>query len=272
MPNDSDAPSTTVFTDADLERIVQETPIEGLEYRKDVASTNDLALELGDQAGAPLPLLVLAESQTAGRGRRTNQWWSSAGALTFSLVVNAEQMHLPPELWPQVSLTAGLAVCEALEEKLPGQSGQLKWPNDVFVQGKKICGILVETPGLRQGQLVIGIGVNVNNSAVDAPSELKDSVIAMCDVAGEQFSLAEILVRVVGHLVDRLDWVGKRDEDLRRFWRNRCRLTNRRVHVETDGESLEGDCKGIDDDGALVVEYAGRIQKCLAGTVTLLAD
>ena len=267
-----DHTSSNALGESDLSRIRHETPVEHIEYRTELGSTNDLALELCGQTNLVLPMLVLAGTQTAGRGRRTRQWWSSPGALTFSLVVNAEGMNLPPNLWPQVSLTVGLAVCEALEDKLPGQTCQIKWPNDVYVQGKKICGILVENPSLRLGRLVIGIGINVNNSAANAPSELQDTAIAMCDMLNADLPLANVLIQVVGHLVDRLAWVGSRDEELLSFWQKRCLLTNRRVLIDTDGDPVEGLCQGIDDDGALLVHTDSGVQRCLAGTVAVLDD
>ena len=106
------------FSPTDLERIVDETLIAHVDYHLAIGSTNDRALELTQQDDALYPLLVLAEAQTSGRGRGSNLWWSSSGALTFSVLLATEAAGLPTERWPQVSLTVGLAVCEALEELL----------------------------------------------------------------------------------------------------------------------------------------------------------
>src|SRR5438093_8998371 len=98
----------------DLGRIESCGLVARIDYHESIGSTSDRAMELGALDEAELPLLVLAERQTAGRGRGTNRWWSDEGALTFSLVLEASHQRLPPTRWPQVALMAGLAVCEAL--------------------------------------------------------------------------------------------------------------------------------------------------------------
>ena len=111
------------------------------------------------------PSLVLTCEQTAGRGRKGNAWWSSTGALTFTLVVNADELPMSSERRPMISLATGLAVRDALQTHLPEQEFSLKWPNDVFTGEQKICGILVEQHSIADRQAVlIGIGINVNNS------------------------------------------------------------------------------------------------------------
>ena len=119
----------------------------------------------------------------------------------------------PPRQWPQASLTVGLAVCEAIEDILDEPAIQLKWPNDVYVRRRKVCGILIELPPQQKQLIVIGIGINVNNSARDAPAELQSSAIALCDAAQREFSLIDVLLRVLLRLQDRLDWIGRRDEN-----------------------------------------------------------
>lgn len=262
--------SFAVFTAADLERIRVETPVEQVEFHRDLASTNDLALELAGREGFRFPLLVLAESQTAGRGRRTNRWWSAGGALTFSLLLETGATQLPPSRWPQASLTAGLAVCEALEELLADVEIHLKWPNDVYLQRRKVSGILVEAPRLQPGKLVLGIGINVNNSLAGAPDDVSNMATTLCDVAGHRFPLVDVLVRVLDKLARRLDWIGSRDRELRDRWRQRCLLTNRRVQIDTISGRLVGVCQGIDDEGALLLHTDEGSQRYLAGTVTLL--
>ena len=260
------------FLEEDLVRLRRLAPLQYVEFHPELTSTNDLAIDLSAQDDVPLPLLILAERQLAGRGQRERQWWSSPGALTFSLVVSTEQMQLPTELWPKVSLTTGLAVCESLEGFLPEEQVQIKWPNDVFVQGKKICGILVESPSVQRGQLVIGIGINVNNSVTDAPDELAEIATTMVDLKGDPTPLVEVLVSVVEHLVDRLQWIGTRDDQLQDRWRSRSLLTGRSVTVETVTGILHGVCRGIDGDGALLLQTEQGVRPCLAGTVTLAED
>jgi BirA family biotin operon repressor/biotin-[acetyl-CoA-carboxylase] ligase len=212
--------------------------------------------------------LVLAESQTDGRGRGANLWWAGRGALTFSLLIETEAVQLPPRRLPQASLVVGLAVCEAIEDFLDQPETALKWPNDVYLRRRKVCGILIEVPPERSGVIVIGIGINVNNSVRHAPQELQSSAIALYDAAGREFSLAEVLTRVLLRLEDRLASIGHRDEELRTRWRERCMLTSRTVHVESAVRSVVGLCRGIDEEGALVIETADRTERCFGGVVT----
>src|SRR6266478_5912911 len=114
---------------------------------------DDRALELCGQADLPVPFLVLAERQTSGRGRGSNRWWSNDGALLFSLIIDAAEYGLPEARWPQLSITAGASVCEALTSFVNAGIIRLKWPNDVWLNGRKTCGILVEVPAARRGRL-----------------------------------------------------------------------------------------------------------------------
>src|SRR5205823_9209981 len=147
----------------DLSRIANSGLVARIDYHESIGSTSDRAIEIGALDEAELPLLVLAERQTAGRGRGANRWWSADGALTFSLVLEAPRERLPPARWPQVALAAGIAVCEALQGLAPRAEPRVKWPNDVYLAGGKICGILCESiPGWRE-RPGVGVGVNGNN-------------------------------------------------------------------------------------------------------------
>jgi BirA family biotin operon repressor/biotin-[acetyl-CoA-carboxylase] ligase len=261
-------PQASQFTTADLDQIVDSTFVAQVDFHDAIGSTNDRALELAREADVSTPALVLAETQTGGRGRGTNTWWAQRGALTFSLLLETDALQLAPRQWPQASLTAGLAVCEALEDFFASTPTQLKWPNDVFVDRRKVCGILIEVPPQPKRMIVIGIGINVNNSAQHAPEELKSSAIALCDAAGREFSLVDVLVRVLVRLQDRIGWIGRRDDELRSRWRERCLLTNCRIHVDSGNRTLVGVCRGIDEEGALLIETVNEIQRCFAGVVT----
>src|SRR5690606_33648753 len=133
-----------------------------------------------------------------GRGRGANRWWSADGALTFSLIIDAGP--IPAERRPLVSLVAGGAVCEIVAAALPAADVRLKWPNDVYVAGRKAGGILVEVPHEAPDLLVIGIGLNVNVSLRDAPEDVQQRATALCDVTGEILSINEILVAALHRL------------------------------------------------------------------------
>jgi BirA family biotin operon repressor/biotin-[acetyl-CoA-carboxylase] ligase len=253
------------FTDADLDHVVASTLVEEIEFHREIESTNDRALELAGKANVRCPLLVLAESQTNGRGRGAHSWWADQGSLTFTLLLKTD---LPPARLPQVSLTAGLAVCEAMEDVIDQTGVRLKWPNDVYFQERKLCGLLIELPP-RQFQLIaIGIGINVNNSTVRAPQELASSAIALCDVVKQELFLTEVLVRTLGRLEERLGWIGYQDAELWNKWRERCLLTGRTVGLEIGTRHIEGLCRGIDEQGALLVDTPTGTERCFAGSVT----
>ncbi len=273
------SPSGNQFVAADLQRLVTETFVAHVDYHQEIGSTNDRALELAREAASLFPLLVLAESQTAGRGRGSNQWWSKKGALTFSVMLATDIAGLPTERWPQVSLTVGLAVCEALEEMLsrgvPTTSlatlpaVQLKWPNDVYIEGRKICGILVETSREQRDRLLLGIGINVNNSVADAPEELQSVATSLHDLTGRSFSLVEVLTLVLARLAERLQPEELWNAEVREGWRQRCYLSSQRIQIDLGVRQVEGVCRGIDNDGALLLDVKGEVERHFAGVVTL---
>ena len=211
------------------------------------------------------PLLVLTAKQIGGRGRGNNQWWSADGALTFSLVVDAAQSSLPQERWPQIALTTGLAVCEALHRLYPPGVFGLKWPNDVYLAGRKLCGILVEAPSHR-GRVVIGVGINVNNSFANAPPALQQTATSLLDAAGAEFDLNETLIAVVRRMIADTDSLAKDSRFGERFSRY-CLLTGRNVQIETSRQRIAGRCQGIDDAGGLLLQTPAGLRRVVSGTV-----
>lgn len=252
----------------DLSRIESTGLVAQVEHHAEIASTNDRAVALAGRDDVPLPLLVIAERQTAGRGRGANRWWSAAGALTFSLLVETSDAALAPEKWPQFSLTAGLAICEALARHAPHHLWGLKWPNDVFVDERKICGILIEAPSAARRRLVIGIGINVNNSFASAPEELQQRATALCDVLGRELSATEVLLDVLRalerrwQLLAQLGFAAIVDD-----WRRYCILDGRTVTLVQGHERIVGQCQGIDEMGCLILQTAAGRRTCVAGSI-----
>lgn len=251
----------------DLERLGEETFVEDIVFRREVASTNTLALEMASRDKRATPLLILTDRQTGGRGRGANKWWSSHGALTFSLVLDAEKWDLPVERWSQVSLTVGLAVCGALQALLPEADVGLKWPNDVYLESRKVCGILVEVPHDCPRRVIVGIGLNVNNEFVSAPAELQMSATSMWEVTRTEYELTEILVKLLQSLADELEQWSAGESRLSERWKSRCLLTDRTVHLKVGEQRMMGVCGGIDDDGALIVHTPNGVKHVPAGVV-----
>jgi BirA family biotin operon repressor/biotin-[acetyl-CoA-carboxylase] ligase len=222
----------------------------------EVGSTNDYAQTIAASPSANFPYLIGAELQTGGRGRGANRWWSGAGSLTFSLVLDAQGEDLAPALWPYHSLLTGLAIAETLAEFVPHHVAEVKWPNDVYLAGKKICGVLIEAPsGAAQGKLIVGIGINVNNSLAQAPAEVAARAVALCDLVGCEFDRFELLAHILSGLrVWRRLLVADGFGPVRAAYSTRCFLTSKQVRVESGGEVFSGLCQGINSTGALVLQ------------------
>jgi len=255
----------------DLERIQTDTFVARIEFHPEMLSTNDLALELARQENLRLPLLVLTERQTRGRGRGRNRWWSADGALTFSLVLDMGSREAPSERWPQISLTAGLAACEALRQLHPEIEVGLKWPNDVYLRRRKICGILIEAPSRPGGKMVVGVGINVNNSFAHAPAELRDIATSLYEAAGSRFDLNDVLIHFLQALSADLELLKSDPAGVRQRWQHCCMLTGRDVRVIQGQRQIHGICQGIDDAGALLVRTDAAIERCVSGEIQELA-
>jgi BirA family biotin operon repressor/biotin-[acetyl-CoA-carboxylase] ligase len=248
-------------------RIIAETMVQHVAYHDVLDSTNDAALaELAGGEVTP-PLLVLADQQRAGRGRGQNRWWSAPGSLTFSLVVDGSRWDLSARCWPRISLGTSLAVAEVLRSLVLGEDVQLKWPNDVYLRSKKVCGILVESSPRQPNLLVIGVGINVNNSFSKAPHDLRDKAISLVEVTGNSLDREEVLIHVLRQLSERLQQLGTRHWPLADRWAEHCMLQGRTVSVESGAQKYVGVCQGIDDEGALLLQSDAGLQKLFAGVV-----
>jgi BirA family transcriptional regulator, biotin operon repressor / biotin---[acetyl-CoA-carboxylase] ligase len=251
----------------DLDRIRSSGLVREVEFHAQIDSTNNRATELARQPRLDCPFLVLAARQSAGRGRGANRWWSAPGALTFSLVLEPRQSALPTERWPQLALAAGGAVCEAIEQSIPDAVVALKWPNDVYLAGKKASGILVEAPAGGTGRLLVGIGVNVNNSLASAPPELTRIATSMTDVACRPFDSTDVLLAILARFDDWRSHLVNNERALFARWRTRCLLTGKHVCLNAGSGQVTGVCRGIDDAGRLVLTTAEGSQGYLSGTI-----
>jgi BirA family biotin operon repressor/biotin-[acetyl-CoA-carboxylase] ligase len=267
-----------------------------VEIHETLGSTNERALELLRDSDIDLPALVIARFQTAGKGRGRNSWWAAEGALTFSLVLDAATTGIVPANWPQLSLATAVAICDALTVCLAERIGasplptghiglegkpthitalprlQIKWPNDVLLLGRKVSGILIESPSgssLAKERLIMGIGINVNNSCHDAPGELSATGTALCDFRGERYELRDVLVRVLDALAKRIHQLRSGDKRLVRDWQSMNYLVDRRIVVQTEAREFDGKCEGIADDGALLLGTPSGPRRIYSGSIRL---
>lgn len=231
-------------------------------------STNTVALDWSRAwTSADLPAVVVAERQTAGRGRGANRWWSAEGALTVSVVLEPAHYGIPVARWPALSLAVGAAATTAAADFAPAGDFRLKWPNDVFADGRKLGGVLIEPLPERSDRLVIGIGLNVNNSLREAPPEIRSRAATLCELAGGPVDREAVLQAVLRQLFEDLTALGAGGPALPARWRRLCLLTGRSIVVEDCGRVTAGTCLGIDDDGALRVQTDRCVERLFSGVV-----
>jgi BirA family biotin operon repressor/biotin-[acetyl-CoA-carboxylase] ligase len=215
-------------------------------------STNDLARELA-AAGAPAGTVVTAGEQTAGRGRQGGSWSAPPGAalLYSALLRPLEKRHL---LLP---LAVPLAVCETVEE-LSSRETEVKWPNDVWIDGRKTAGILIEARP-QDGWAVIGVGLNVAIAPGDFPPELRESATSV----GAGATVPAALAALNGRLGE---WVAAEPDAVLAAFRERDALRGRRISWERGS----GTAEGIDERGNLLVRRPdGGVEALGAGEVHL---
>lgn len=244
-------------------------------------STNAVLMSRAEM-GAPSGAVVVAEEQTAGRGRRGRAWIAAPGdSLTFSVLWRFAPGTLPMGL----SLAAGVAVACALEKMLHGsvekvgaddtvQQGMpavktaLKWPNDILLNGKKLGGILIElVPGAPHAA-VIGIGINHRLPAA-LPPDVRATAAALGDAVGSNALLAALLIELLS-VLETFSQGGF--AALRPDWLARHAFQDAPIVLLADFSSpRQGICRGVDSAGALLLEANGRIERVLSGEISLRA-
>ena len=230
---------------------------------KETDSTN-IQAKAGGEKGEPHGTLYVAESQSAGRGRRGRRWESPAGeSIYMSLLLRPE---FPPVKAPMLTLVMALAVARALREQT-GVDVQIKWPNDLVVQGRKICGILTE---MSIDYVVIGIGINVNQN--EFPEELKDCASSLKMETGRRFRRSHLIAAVMEHFEMYYEQFLQEGSiaGLRKEYNELLVNKDRQVKILEPGNHYEAYALGINDTGELIVEKEdGSVQNIFAGEVSV---
>ncbi|MCA1906312.1 MAG: biotin--[acetyl-CoA-carboxylase] ligase [Desulfarculus sp.] len=240
-------------------------------HYQDIDSTNLQARRLAE-AGAPHGACLVAEHQSAGRGRLDRRWQAPAGAcLLFSLLLRPAGLPLA-EVFSLTNLAA-LAVCQAIEQTC-GLAPAIKWPNDVFLEGRKLAGILTEFTARaeRLDYVVVGVGLNVNLNP-DQLAKLPAPANSLLAASGRSWDRALVLAAILQKadaLYARLMAGGR--EVLGQEYNRRSWLTGRQVTVRDGDQVRQGLARGVAPDGALLLEEApGQISAIRHGDVSLLA-
>lgn len=232
-------------------------------------STMDRAREIAADPAARLPAAVIADRQTRGRGRQAARWWQPPGSLAVSLVVDAAAGPIrgPRPTW---SLACGVALAETVRELEPTVAATVRWPNDIEVAGRKLAGILVETS--TTGRAVFGVGVNTTGRIADAPEGLRSRLVTFPDLTGRPLSRRRLLVAFVPRLLDLLAATDADAALLGRRYRPLCGLHGVSVRVYAGDRCHAGICRGIADDGGLILDGEAGPIVIHAGSLTRPGD
>jgi len=230
---------------------------QGIHYFREIGSTMDAARELAKK-GAGEETIVIAEAQTRGRGRLSREWLSPKGGIYFTIILRPK---ISPGYAPRINLMAAIAVATTIR-KLFGLKAELKWPNDVLIEGKKVCGILAEMNAETDvvNFVNVGIGINANSSV----PRFEKMATSLKDALGKEISRKEFLSAL---LVEIRRWQALLMEgDLLEEWKKLSTTLNRDVKVVAPGEAIVGQAIDVDNTGALIIkERNGSLRKAMAG-------
>lgn len=232
-----------------------------------LASTNLTAMELGE-AGAAEGLVVIADRQTAGKGRLGRSWASPGGVnLYLSILLRPS---IPPWEVPRLTFVSAVAAARALQDAT-GVMVEVKWPNDLLVKGKKIAGLLNEMSAESDAvhHVVLGIGLNINMTAGQFPSDLRYPATSVLLETGSAGSRLEVVVALLEHF-DRLytEFLTTGLTPILSSWQELFSMRGQTVRVESGANARIGVIVGVDEEGALLLRTAtGEVEKVLAGDV-----
>jgi len=232
-------------------------------YHPSLPSTNDAAKREAQQ-GAAEGTVVVAGEQTAGRGRMKRGWLSPRGSIALSIILYPELAYLP-----SLIMVASLGVVHCLE-KVAALKAQIKWPNDVLINGKKVCGILIESEvkGRRADYAIMGIGINVNIKPSAFP-EIPSTATSLSHELGRDVSQLDI-IRCLLAEIERLYLALPSGDAIYREWRGNLVTLGKKVQVSSEETSYEGIAESVASDGSLLLRQPdGSLTKIVAGDVTL---
>ncbi len=228
-----------------------------------LGSTNSTLLQSG---------CSVADEQTAGRGRVGRSWHGDSGTLTFSILDCVTRHGLKNEQIPRIAIVAGVSIAEAIESFAGPIHTRLKWPNDVYIDGGKVAGILVEGISGRPSRYVLGVGINVDTNLDVAPPEIQKTARSLGRVAGRPLERYAILPWFLERLGENLELAANDFPKLIQAFRNRCLLTGQEVTWLRGNETMRGECLGIATDGGMQVRMSGTVETVYSGELVRIVN
>jgi BirA family biotin operon repressor/biotin-[acetyl-CoA-carboxylase] ligase len=231
-------------------------------YYPRLTSTMDVARDLAG-GGAEEGAVVIADEQVAGKGRLKRAWFTPKGNIALSVI-----LHPHVSLLPCLVMLASLAVAHSIEA-VTGLSAEIKWPNDVLINGKKVCGILIES-NVRENKVhyaVIGIGINTDLKIVEHP-EIPADTTSLASESGADVSRTELIRQLLVE-IERL-YLKLPGESVYEEWRDRLVTLGKKVRATSGGSILYGVAESVGRDGSLLLRHAdGSSTEIIAADVTL---
>jgi len=242
-----------------------------IHYFHQLTSTNDMAKELA-RKGALEGTVIVAGTQTHGRGRLEREWISPEGGLWFSIILHPKAN---PRDAPKLTLTMSVAVAKTIN-KLFDLEAEIKWPNDVLIRGRKVCGILTETSteGDALNFVVVGVGVNANFSLKDFPAHLRRSVTTLKEELKKEIEREALLRSLLEETERYYNMVAQGEfNTILVEWKPFAKFLGSYVEVTSLDERFEGWATDVDENGALRMKLNDQTtRKIIAGDVTIRAQ
>lgn len=228
-----------------------------IHHFREVSSTMDVARELSHQ-GAEEGTIVIAESQSQGRGRLNRKWFSPEGGIYFTLILRP---NISPMYAPRINLMVAVAIAQTIN-KFFGLDAELKWPNDILIGGKKVCGILAEINAETDAINFVNLGIGINaNTPI---SQLEKKATSLKEKLGKEISRKEFFHSAIKEIIKQQTLLTK--GDLLEEWRQLSTTLNKNVKIVMPGEEIRGKAIDIDTNGALIIKRAdGSLTRVFAG-------
>jgi BirA family biotin operon repressor/biotin-[acetyl-CoA-carboxylase] ligase len=235
-----------------------------------VDSTNAYAAGLAKE-GAREGTVIIAGMQNAGYGRMNRHWVSPKGGLWLSIILRP---NIAPKDAPVLTLMGACAVVKTLKSTL-GLDAKIKWPNDVLISGKKVCGILTEMRTLENGIdfVILGLGINANFQVTEIPKDMRNTATTLTAECGEDISVGEVLRSLIVDIDCLYDTLlSQGSESIIEMWKRTSDTLGQHVRITAVKDSIEGTAVDVDGSGALIVKTGdGEFKTILAGDCMYLS-